>query len=262
MSTDMQTTGPGALAERQPQSGDVAAQLMAVIAANPTAGGENLKALLDGMERVNKWEAERAFTAAFARLKFPAIVKGSKNAGSRSTYAAYDDIQKIIDPILSAEGFTVSYSSGPATDQGVPTIGLLSHVAGHSRPTIIYLPVDRSGAMKDQPLWGMGSTTSYGMRYCAKMMLNLRFVGEDNDGQGACISANQVEILREAMMKANVNESKMLEVYGVKVLGDLPAANFAGIQGQINQKYRMAFAKTGMDEADIAYNIRLLWGGK
>ena len=52
----------------RPDRVDVAAQLMQVITANPTAGAENLKALLDGMERVTKWQAEQEFTAAFARL--------------------------------------------------------------------------------------------------------------------------------------------------------------------------------------------------
>src|ERR1700688_4322485 len=91
---------------------DMAAQLMQVISANPTAGAENLKALLDGMKRITKWQAEQEFTAAFARLKFPPFRKTAK--GHNAKYAPFEDIQEIIDPILANEGFTLTYSSGAA----------------------------------------------------------------------------------------------------------------------------------------------------
>ncbi len=249
---------PGALERQQPI--DVAGQLMAVIAANPTAGAENLKALLDGMERVTKWQAEREFIAAFSRLKFPLIVKHKK--AHNSFYAPYDEIQKIIDPILSAEGFTLSYSSGEATAQGVPVHGLLSHVGGHSRAGVMYFPIDRSGTMKDNPMQGIGSTTSYGMRYVAKLMLNLRFVGEDDDGMvgKGYITRAQEQMLRDAIMKTYANESKLLGVYGVKALADLPAANWVGIKSQLTEKYRTNAAAQGMEAAEIEGHLKALWG--
>lgn len=247
-------------------NGDVASQLMAVIAANPTAGADNLKALLDGMERVTKWQAERDFIAAFSRLKFPPIVKSKK--GQNAKYAPYEDIQEIIEPILAAEGFTLSFSSGAANDKGeIPTFGKLSHIGGHSEPGVIYLPRDgvdtKSGGRNMNALQGVASSTSYGMRYCAKLMLNLRFIGEDDDGHRAgTIDPNKQRLLREAIMSVGADESKLLALYGVKAISDLPAPNFDGAVTQLNAKYRQKLLAEGCDEDDIQAKINKLWGWK
>lgn len=221
---------------------DVAGQLMAVIAANPTAGADNLKALLDGMERVTKWQAEQDFTAAFARLKFPPFKKTSK--GHNSKYTAFDDIQEVIEPILANEGFTLTFSSGEANVKGdVPTFGLLSHVGGHSRQGVIYLPPDvtptRSGSTTMNGLQSVGSSTSYGMRYVAKLMLNLRFIGEDTDGNSAdYITENQAHQLDDLILKSDANVSKFLEIYGAKTIRELRAFNFKPALAQLEAKYR------------------------
>lgn len=241
---------------------DVAAKLMEVIAANPTAGAENLKALLDGMERITKWQAEQEFTAAFSRLKFPPIPKTAK--GHSAKYAPYDEIQAIIDPILSAEGFTLSFSAGEPTPQGIPTHGLLSHVGGHSRPGVIYLPSDgvatRSGGMNMNALQAAGSSTSYGMRYLAKMMLNLRFVGDDNDGASfGTITEAQQRTLASAIKAVGANEAKFLELYGAKALSDIPRAVYHAAQTQLEQKYRKQLQEVGADEQEIREKIQALW---
>ena len=253
--------------ERQQPTISVGHQLLSVIEKNPAMGAENVKALLDGIERVTKWEAEREFIAAFSRLKFPPIAKTKK--GHSAKYAPWEDVQAIIDPILAAEGFTLTFSSGEANAKGeVPTFGKLAHVAGHSELGVIWLPPDgvatKSGGMNMNALQAIGSTTSYGMRYCAKLMLNLRFVGEDDDGMAGkgFISRAQEQMLREAIMKTYSNESKLLEVYGVKALADLPAANWPGIKSQLSAKYRTNAAAQGMDQAEIERSIKALWGDR
>ena len=140
------------------------------------------------MERVAKLQAEQQFIAAFSRLKFPPIVKNRKAHSSK--YAAFEDIQAVIDPILAEQGFTLTYSSGEPNEKGeVPTFGKLSHIGGHSERGLIYLPPDgvgtKSGGMNMNALQGRGSATAYGQRYVAKMMLNLRFIGDDDDAGGA-----------------------------------------------------------------------------
>jgi hypothetical protein len=221
---------------------DVASQLMAVIAANPTAGADNLKALLDGMERVTKWQAEQDFTAAFARLKFPPFRKTAK--GHNAKYAPFEDIQEVIEPILAKEGFTLTFSSGEANAKGeVPTFGLLSHIGGHSRTGVIYLPPDvtptRSGSTTMNALQSVGSSTSYGMRYVAKLMLNLRFIGEDTDGnEGGYITENQARQLDELILKSDANQIKFLEIYGAKTIREIHAFNFRAALAQLETKYR------------------------
>ncbi len=229
---------------------DIAGQLMQVIAANPTAGAENLKALLDGMERITKWQAEQEFTAAFSRLKFPAIHKSAK--GHNGKYAPFDEVQRIIDPILAAEGFTLTFSSGEPNAKGeIPTHGLLSHVAGHSRPGVIYLPPDatptRSGSTTMNALQQVGSSTSYGMRYVAKLMLNLRFVGDDTDGNvGGYINAREMQSLGDLMFEMGFTpqaETKFLETFGAKTLSDIPKGAYVGALNLLEAKRRSMGAK-------------------
>jgi hypothetical protein len=241
--SDLVKREPDAVAVRE-QPRDIASQLMQVISANPTAGAENLKALLDGMERITKWQAEQEFTAAFSRMKFPPIVKSKK--GHSAKYADYADIQRIIDPILASEGFTLTFSSGePDPAKGIPTHGLLSHIGGHSRAGVIYLPTDgvatRSGGMNMNALQATGSTTSYGMRYLAKMMLNLRFIGEDDDGAALSQITEEQSIQIEGMIADNALQSwfpTLLDVLNVKALSDLQRVQFATAINLIRAKVR------------------------
>ncbi len=247
MSTVPMVREEQAVAQSSPR--DVAGQLMRVIEANPTAGAENLKALLDGMERITKWQAEQEFTAAFSRLKFPAIHKSAK--GHNAKYAPYDEIQRIIDPILAAEGFTLTFSSGEATTQGIPTHGLLSHIGGHSRGGVIYLPPDvtptRSGSTTMNALQQVGSSTSYGMRYVAKLMLNLRFVGDDDDAAASsAISQDQIDNIDAMLIDNELGaeyRSKLLETMNVKALSDLQRVQVPTILSLIRAKIKAKGAK-------------------
>lgn len=216
-------------------------KLLEVIEANPTAGADNIKALLDGMERVAKLQAEQQFIAAFSRLKFPPIVKNRKAHSSK--YAAFEDIQAVIDPILAEQGFTLTYSSGEPNEKGeVPTFGKLSHIGGHSERGLIYLPPDgigtKSGGMNMNALQGRGSATAYGQRYVAKMMLNLRFIGDDDDAGGAkTITEAQARELDNLVMVSDANLAKFLETYGVKSIRELYAVNFAAAKMLLEQRY-------------------------
>ena len=236
----------------RPERVDMAAQLMQVITANPTAGAENLKALLDGMERITQWQAKQEFTAAFARLKFPPFRKTAK--GHNAKYAPLDDIQAIIDPILEAEGFTLTFSSGEANAKGdIPTIGLLSHVGGHSRDGVIFLPPDvtqtHKGGTTMNALQSVGSSTSYGMRYCAKLMLNLRFIDEDKDGSlgSDYITEQQAMNVEDLIAECSLGEAgraKFLETFNCKGISELMKANYAPAINLLSAKRRNLGSKT------------------
>jgi len=182
---------------------------------------ERIKGLMDMQEQAERRDAEKQFIAAFSRMKFPPIKKTSKAHNSK--YASFDDIQEIINPILDREGFTLTFTSGDVTPQGIPIHGLLSHVAGHSRGAVLYLPRDKSGSMNE--IQGTGSTTSYGQRYVAKMMLNLRFIGDDDDADSiSAISEDQVrniECLMDECKLSPTARSKFMEMMGCKVLSDI-----------------------------------------
>ncbi len=189
--------------------------------------------LFELLERAEKREAEKAFTAAFARLKFPPIAKSKK--GHTNKYAAFDRIQEIIDPILAAEGFTLTYSSGPHNDKGeIPTYGVLSHVLGHSQRGEIWLSPDgvatARGGMNMNSLQAVGSSTSYGQRYVAKLMLNLRFIDDDDDGNAtSVIKKEQAENIEQLIVDAGLSEaerSAFLTFMSYKTVADIQKAAY------------------------------------
>lgn len=226
------------LVQHQPQS-----MIELLTSAAQQSSVENAVQLFELLERAEKREAEKAFTAAFKRLKFPPIAKTSK--GHNSKYAAFDDIQAIIDPILASEGFTLTYSSGPANAKGeIPTYGLLAHELGFSRPGEIWLPPDgvatSRGGMNMNALQAVGSSTSYGQRYVAKLMLNLRFIGEDDDANAtSAINEKQRDNIEDIIHEiGEEHRIKFLEFVGYKSVSDIQKAAYAAAINYLTAKRR------------------------
>lgn len=97
-------------------------------------------------------------------------------------YALYDDIDAAITPILAQFGFVLTHRTGSMPDGKVTVTGVLTHELGHAEESMIALPLDTSGSKNN--VQAAGSSISYGQRYTAKTLLNLRFKGEDDDGEG------------------------------------------------------------------------------
>src|SRR6478672_1774071 len=113
------------------------------LAKDPDVNVEKLEALLRMQERLEARQAEAEFSAAFARLagKLPRVrkdgrvtlIKDDKDLGSYS-FARWEDIDRIIRPLLTEEGFGLSFNSRPRGEQGGGLIvsGTLMHRDGHS----------------------------------------------------------------------------------------------------------------------------------
>lgn len=158
-------------------------------ALNPAVDIDKMERLLAMKERIEARRAEMAFNTSLSAMatELPDIdERGSikNNAGQvQSTYALWEDIQAVIKPILQRHGFALRFRSG-LHDDGRPTVtGVLSHVAGHTDQTTLVLPIDSSGSKNN--VQGIGSSTSYGQRYTAKLLLNLTSRGLDDDGKSA-----------------------------------------------------------------------------
>lgn len=193
-----------------------------------------------------KREAEKEFIAARSRLQFPAIPK-SKH-GVNSNYASWDGTQEIITPILAEEGFTLSFTSGPPNEQGmIPITGKLSHRLGHSETGTVYQPIGAAsrGMNANQ---AMGSAISYGERYCAAMMLNLRFIDIDDDAQTfSMIDERQRLTLEKLIAECKMGPesvSKFLTVVGVKAIGDILKRDYEAALNLLLKKRKQVLEKT------------------
>ena len=153
------------------------------VATNPDADIAKLEKMLDMQERILTRNAMVAFNAAMAEMQsdIPVIAKSGAivvNGQERSKYARFDDIMKVIKPVLQQHGFAVSFR----TESGegfVKVTGILMHREGRREETSMALPLDSSGSKNT--VQAIGSSTAYGKRYVLCALLNIATGDEDDD---------------------------------------------------------------------------------
>lgn len=178
--------------EEQPQN------LLAVIARAASSNEidvAKMQALLTMQRDVEDREAQREFTVAKIALQndLPSIGKRgairNKNGAVQSTYSKWEDIDRVIRPLLQRHGFALSFQI--ETVEGMTAVqAVLSHVGGHvERSGFMRMPADTTGAKNG--VQGVGSVMSYGKRYTTIAILNIVCEGEDDDGQTASARAQE-----------------------------------------------------------------------
>lgn len=223
-------SGAGELATRQSTSvaEGPGALLSAIVgmARDPTVDVAKLDALLHMQERMEAREAEREFAAAFGRLSadLPRVKKNgtidlgvdkqSGKARGQLPFARWEDIDKVIRPLMAREGFTLSFDSAPRAGDGggLVVTGKLMHRDGHLRTASMPLPLDTGPGRNN--LQAQGSTLSYGKRYCAEMLLNIVREGDDDDGKSGgtkFITEEQADELRDLSKRAGQQEGYFVQ---------------------------------------------------
>jgi hypothetical protein len=177
--------------------------LMAAIAraaADPAVNVDKMVALHNLHREIQADEARRAFDSAFSKMQteLPIISKRgtieiwSKDATPKliqsTPFAKWDDIGRVIKPILASHGFALWFKNG-REDTNVITTAILTHEGGHREETTVRVPLDTSGSKNNAQ--GVGSSTSYGKRYAGGSILNLIFEDEDDDAHGTAPTAEE-----------------------------------------------------------------------
>lgn len=226
-----------AIAVQQEQANFLA--LIERVAANPDADIDKLERLLDMQERVANAHKQQAFNAAMARMQIdlPTIERSgviSVGGQVRSKYARYEDIMRAIKPVLTANGFAITFQTKNEGNT-IEVTGVLMHCEGWREQTSMALPYDSSGSKN--AVQAIGSSTSYGKRYVLCSLLNIATGDEDDDGQLAtldslveieksimtCTSGDQ---LREFFAKAYKSLPNQSDKARIKHVYDLKKAEF------------------------------------
>lgn len=165
---------------------------------DPACDPAKMAQLLELSRQIKADDAKAAYTSALVALKplLPIIdrrgrimihEKGKEKIDAyliqSTAFALWEDIDAAITPILAVHGFVLTFRCGTtgAPEHRVTVTGVLSHEQGHSEETTMTLPIDTSGSKNN--VQAVGSSTSYGKRYTASLLLNLRTKGEDDDGE-------------------------------------------------------------------------------
>ena len=159
-------------------------EVIAAAARDPHVDVAKMTELLALKERIEAREAEKAFTAAMNRVQssVPVITKNRKiivKGALRSKYAALEDIDKVIRPLIIAEGFSLFYSTEDAP-KGTKLVLTVKHRLGHKEDFDLTLPIDKSDFRSE--VQNVASTVSFGRRLLVCMAFNIITFDSDLDG--------------------------------------------------------------------------------
>lgn len=183
-----------------PVTSDVALYAMIErLAVNPDVDVEKLNGILDLKERMMNKDAEMQFNAALSDMQseMPIIKKDGSVEYPKDKnnpdgpkvkafdFASFENIMRAIKPVMSKYGFAIRFDTSEREGNGGGAIikATLSHRAGHKESVQFAAALDTSGGKNN--IQAMGSTFSYGKRYCVTALLNIVTEGEDDDANKA-----------------------------------------------------------------------------
>lgn len=163
--------------------------------------------VLERFLAARKSEQERAariaFEVAFVKMhsEFPTIPKSRKSHTGK--YAAIEDIQKAINPIVKKYGFAYWWES-EKIEGGILEYIVISY-NGYSKRSPCYIPfVPTNNATN--PAQAIGSMQSYGRRYSLIDGFGLTTTGDDDDGNMGAID-KEAEPFIEQIKKCETREA-------------------------------------------------------
>ena len=208
------------------------------VALNPDVDVETLERMLAMQEKVLNRQAEQGGLFGKEEIDsiIPAIKKDRENKQTNSTYANLDSLNKVIKPLYTKEGFSLSFGTdGEVLPNTVRITCIVSHIGGHSRNYTYDAPIDDKGikgSVNKTPTHARGSAVTYGQRYLTKMIFNLTLTDEDDDGNSAdtspteLLSDNQVRELEGIIDENGIDKAAFLKWAKVVTLGEIEAAGF------------------------------------
>lgn len=221
---------------------------------------EKLQGMMATFREIEADERRAAFHDAFANLMqdLPAIDrKGRLLMNGKdgkvlvdTKYARFEDIHRVVMPILTQHRFMLTFQTEAASDGKVRVRGILGH-GGHEISSYYDLPLDTSGSKNN--VQGVGSTSTYGKRYLALMMLNIRTEGEDTDAKDAHKEPSGPPVLSEEQLKSiNAKLDKfdkdhrddvvsgMLNWLGAESVATIKAEDYGRAVGALDRKFGAA----------------------
>lgn len=164
-------------------------QMIAIAANDPNVDAEKMERMFALYERMQAREAETAFNLALrdAQAEVSRIPANKFNSQTKSSYADYAQLDRIVRPIYTKHGLSLSFNSDRLSDSEIMMICYVSHSGGHTRTYSLPMPADGKGAKGGDVMTkthATGSATQYGMRYLLKMIFNVA-IGQDDDGNAA-----------------------------------------------------------------------------
>src|SRR6516164_7368303 len=214
------------------------------------------------MERLEARAAKIAYDDALAHLQaeLPEIERNSAiiirrkdpKTGDRTgpieqktPFAKWEDIMDVLRPILKRWNFSLSFRTGFDEAGRIKVTAILAR-SGHREETTMILPHDASGSKN--AVQAIGSTTSYGRRYAASILLNIATRGEDDDAVSykapRMVSQAQLAELIRLADDAGADKARFCAMLKVDSMADIPELRFQEAKAQLLRKKKAKAAKS------------------
>lgn len=223
-----------------PNAADRMMALIEKMASDPNADADKARAFLDMQITIMDKQAHIDFQAAKSRIKEKLqhikivknrqvaydLDKNDKSKGQKEAfkYAALEDIDKIVGPLLSEEGISDSYTMTPIGN-GWYSVKCLLSKGLYTEETEVPLPLDASGGKNN--VQGAGSTFYYGRRYTLTAAIGLVVVGQDDDGAGGPITDEQATEIKMELKESSMDVKRFLKTLGVESVDEIKTKDHA-----------------------------------
>lgn len=233
---DLQTATPTALASQQP----VAQMIQAVIDKGISAENVTvMERLVELYERMQVKDAEKQFNAAFVALQsdLPVIVASSV-IPNRGKYEKFEDVMRVVSPLLVKHGFTVSFSMDFREGRVLETCHL-KHVGGHSQSNSFAVRTGKADTDTQADCKAATTAKRNALLNCLNIVIRQDvYQNEDADAslEGELIKPDQALYLRELVKETRSDESAFLSFAGAAKYEEISSAKYDRLVAALHKK--------------------------
>lgn len=244
-----------------PMQADPLLTLIERVACDPSADVGKMRALLEMHQSLQDRQAEKMYGAsmAAAQMEMEPIRADAENSQTKTKYASFPALDRVLRPIYTKHGFAPSFNTLPCDKPNkINLICDVFHSGGHIRRYALEMPADGKGPKGNDVMTtthATGSGLSYGQRYLIKMIFNLS-VAKDDDGNkaaalpsglttngggtGELVSAEQLAQLQALAVEVGANVPAFCGWANVESLDAIPASMFLDAMKALGAKRRQA----------------------
>lgn len=224
---------PHAVAVRQPEGMTIEQVFNAVLEKNINAEQIGV------MKQLLAMDAERKFAVAFVALQaeLPTIV-ATTVIPNRGKYERFEDVMRVVGPLLQQHGFTVSFSQD-AKDNRIVQRCTLMHVGGHSRTNDFAV---RAGGRSDSETQAdcKASTTAKrnALLNCLNIIIRQDCMADESDAgnEGGFVTKEQAFELERRVAETNSDKAAFLRFAGADKFSEIGSSRYAELDASLKKK--------------------------
>lgn len=213
---------------------------------------DGLGKLLDVFERMEDRKAEQAFNAAFVKLQseLPVIVAQTLIT-NRGKYERFEDVMKVVGPILVTNGFAVSFTNEHKDNRVLETC-TLSHIAGHSRQNTFGVRAGKADTETQADCKAATTAKRNALLNALNIVIRQDCLNAEDDptmGDDALVTKEQAEEIRGLVRAGRFDEPATLEWLDSKTYEGIAANRYEDAVNYLRPKKDRKLDPIGPDGA-------------